>query len=60
MQIKNLLIVEENNERGGWGAQVAADVAWQALGYLDAPIRCLATFQRINYQTFIACFTTSD
>lgn len=38
-----LLIVEENNERGGWGAQVAADVAWQALGYLDAPIRRLAT-----------------
>ena len=38
-----LLIVEENNERGGWGAQVAADVAWRALGYLDAPIRRLAT-----------------
>jgi pyruvate/2-oxoglutarate/acetoin dehydrogenase E1 component len=38
-----LLIVEENNERGGWGAQVAADVTWRALGYLDAPIRRLAT-----------------
>jgi pyruvate/2-oxoglutarate/acetoin dehydrogenase E1 component len=38
-----LLIVEENNERGGWGAQVAADVAWRAIGYLDAPIRRLAT-----------------
>jgi pyruvate/2-oxoglutarate/acetoin dehydrogenase E1 component len=38
-----LLVVEENNERGGWGAQVAADVAWRALGYLDAPIRRLAT-----------------
>ncbi len=38
-----LLIVEESNERGGWGAQVAADVAWRALGYLDAPIRRLAT-----------------
>jgi pyruvate/2-oxoglutarate/acetoin dehydrogenase E1 component len=38
-----LVIVEESNERGGWGAQVAADVAWQALGYLDAPIRRLAT-----------------
>jgi pyruvate dehydrogenase E1 component beta subunit len=38
-----LLIVEENNRRGGWGAQVAADVADHAIGYLDAPIRRLAT-----------------
>lgn len=33
-----LLIVEENNERGGWGAQVSADVAARAIGYLDSPI----------------------
>lgn len=38
-----LVIVEETNERGGWGAQVAADVAGKALGYLDAPIRRVAT-----------------
>jgi pyruvate dehydrogenase E1 component beta subunit len=38
-----LLIVEENNRRGGWGAQVAADVADKAIGYLDGPIRRLAT-----------------
>jgi len=38
-----LLVVEENSERGGWGAQVVADVASQAIGYIDAPIRRLAT-----------------
>jgi acetoin:2,6-dichlorophenolindophenol oxidoreductase subunit beta len=38
-----LVIVEESNERGGWGAQVAADVAGQAIGYLDAPIRRVAS-----------------
>jgi len=38
-----LVIVEETNERGGWGAQVAADVAGRAIGYLDAPIRRVAT-----------------
>lgn len=37
-----LVIVEESNMRGGWGAQVAADVANLALGYLDAPIRRVA------------------
>ncbi len=37
-----LVIVEESNERGGWGAQVAADVAGHAIGYLDAPIRRVA------------------
>ena len=37
------LIVEENNERGGWGAQVVADVASRAIGYIEAPIRRLAT-----------------
>ncbi len=38
-----LLIVEENNERGGWGAQVSADMASGELGYLKAPIRRVAT-----------------
>lgn len=38
-----LLIVEENNRRGGWGAEVAAEVASRAIGYLDAPIMRLAT-----------------
>ena len=38
-----LLIVEETHERGGWGAQVAADVASKAIGDLDGPIRRLAT-----------------
>ena len=38
-----LLVVEENNERGGWGAQVVADVASRAIGYIDGPIRRLAT-----------------
>ncbi|NJN84543.1 MAG: hypothetical protein HC802_21175 [Caldilineaceae bacterium] len=38
-----MLIVEESNERGGWGAQVAAEVADKAIGYIDGPIRRLAT-----------------
>jgi pyruvate dehydrogenase E1 component beta subunit len=38
-----LLVVEESHERGGWGAQLAADVVAGAFGYLDAPIRRLAT-----------------
>ena len=38
-----LVIVEENNERGGWGAQLAADIAGTIIGYLDAPIRRVAT-----------------
>ena len=37
-----LVIVEESNERGGWGAQLAADVAGKAIGYVDAPIRRVA------------------
>lgn len=37
-----LVIVEESNNRGGWGAQVAAEVADSAIGYLDAPIRRVA------------------
>jgi pyruvate dehydrogenase E1 component beta subunit len=38
-----ILIVEENHERGGWGAQLSADIAAHAFEYLDAPIRRLAT-----------------
>jgi pyruvate dehydrogenase E1 component beta subunit len=38
-----LLIVEENHERGGWGAQLAADVSREAFGYLDQPVRRLST-----------------
>jgi pyruvate/2-oxoglutarate/acetoin dehydrogenase E1 component len=38
-----LVVIEENNERGGWGAQVVADVAARAIGYIDAPIRRVAT-----------------
>lgn len=37
-----LVIVEESNQRGGWGAEVAAIVADEAIGYLDAPIRRVA------------------
>jgi pyruvate dehydrogenase E1 component beta subunit len=36
-----LLVVEENAGRGGWGAQVVAEVAAHAIGYVDAPIRRL-------------------
>ncbi len=38
-----LLIVEENHERGGWGAQLAADVSRDAFGHLDQPVRRLTT-----------------
>jgi pyruvate/2-oxoglutarate/acetoin dehydrogenase E1 component len=37
-----LLIVEESNERGGWGAQVAADIASRELDHLEAPVRRVA------------------
>lgn len=37
-----LLVVEEGPSHGGWGAQVVARAADEALGYLDAPIRRLA------------------
>ena len=40
---RRLLIVEEDNERGGWGAQVAATVACQQSLPLRAPIKRLAT-----------------
>jgi pyruvate dehydrogenase E1 component beta subunit len=37
-----LLIVEEGNLTGGWGAEVAARVADHCIGYLESPIRRLA------------------
>lgn len=37
-----VVIVEESNERGGWGAQVAADIAGHVIGYVDAPVRRVA------------------
>jgi len=37
-----LMIVEEDNLTGGWGAEVAARVADSCVGYLDAPIRRIA------------------
>lgn len=37
-----LVIVEEDNLTGGWGAEAAARVAESCIGYLDAPIRRVA------------------
>ena len=37
-----LIIVEEDNLTGGWGAEAAARVAENCIGYLDAPIRRVA------------------
>lgn len=37
-----LIIVEEDNLTGGWGAEVAARVAESCIGYLDGPIRRVA------------------
>lgn len=37
-----LVVVEEDNLTGGWGAEVVARVADRCLGYLDAPIRRVA------------------
>jgi 2-oxoisovalerate dehydrogenase E1 component beta subunit len=32
------VIVHEANKTGGWGAEIAADVADECLDFLDAPI----------------------
>jgi len=37
-----LIIAEEDNLTGGWGAEVAARVADTCVGYLDGPIRRIA------------------
>lgn len=39
-----LIIVEEDTKRNGWGAEVAATIAEEALFYLDAPIKRVATY----------------
>lgn len=52
-----VLIVEEDNLTGGWGAELAAVLGERCFGYLDAPIRriaapdtplpCAATLERV-------------
>lgn len=39
-----LIIVHEDNYTNGWGAQLSARVAEEALYYLDAPIKRIATY----------------
>ncbi len=39
-----LMIVEEDTKRNGWGAEVAAEIAEEAIYYLDAPIKRVATY----------------
>lgn len=39
-----LIIVEEDTKTNGWGAEVAATIAEEALYYLDAPIKRVATY----------------
>jgi len=39
-----LMIVEEDTRRNGWGAEVAAQIAEEALYYLDAPVKRVATY----------------
>lgn len=39
-----LMIVEEDTRRNGWGAEVAAQIAEEAIYYLDAPIKRVASY----------------
>jgi pyruvate dehydrogenase E1 component beta subunit len=39
-----LMIVEEDTKRNGWGAEVAAQIAEDAIYYLDAPVKRVATY----------------
>ena len=39
-----LMIIEEDTRRNGWGAEVAAQIAEDAIYYLDAPIKRVATY----------------
>lgn len=43
VKTSRIVIVEEGNERGGWGAQLAADIASKAIGFLDAPVLRVAS-----------------
>jgi len=43
VRTSRIVIVEEGNERGGWGAQLAAEIANRAIGYLDAPVLRVAS-----------------
>ena len=39
-----LMIVEEDTRRNGWGAEIAAQIAEDAIYFLDAPIKRVATY----------------
>jgi acetoin:2,6-dichlorophenolindophenol oxidoreductase subunit beta len=39
-----LVIVEEDTRRNGWGAEIAAQIAEDAIYHLDAPIKRIATY----------------
>jgi acetoin:2,6-dichlorophenolindophenol oxidoreductase subunit beta len=39
-----LMIVEEDTRRNGWGAEVAAQIAEDAIYYLDAPVKRVASY----------------
>jgi acetoin:2,6-dichlorophenolindophenol oxidoreductase subunit beta len=39
-----LMIVEEDTRRNGWGAEIAAQIAEDAIYYLDAPVIRVATY----------------
>jgi len=39
-----LVIVEEDTKTNGWGAEIAATMAEQAIDYLDAPVKRVSTF----------------
>jgi acetoin:2,6-dichlorophenolindophenol oxidoreductase subunit beta len=38
------MIVEEDTRRNGWGAEIAAQIAEDAIYYLDAPVKRVATY----------------
>jgi acetoin:2,6-dichlorophenolindophenol oxidoreductase subunit beta len=39
-----LMIVEEDTRRNGWGAEVAAQIAEDAIYFLDAPVKRIASY----------------